>query len=145
MATEQQLPTAGKTSVTDSLIGWLSARPETERLVALLRERQKKGIETYGRSLETFNGRDVHRDLREELVDALQYEEQRRLEHAALLSRLRVALAALRAAEDVHQLVGAGPEHEELVHEAHALESRLRRKALSGEPADWTMDTGGRE
>ena len=73
--TEQPLPKPGGESVTDRLI---------ERLL----ERQKKGIATYGRSLETFNGRDAIRDLEEELLDGLQYLTQVRLEREALEAKI---------------------------------------------------------
>jgi len=73
---EQPLPRAG-------------ARSVTAAVRALLDERERKGIATYGRSLETFNGRDCLRDLAEELIDAVQYTEQWRLERAALRQAIR--------------------------------------------------------
>ena len=69
----------------------------TDRLVERLRERQAKGIATYGRSLETFNGRDAHRDLEEELLDALQYNAQQRMERVALEERLAAAQKQIMA------------------------------------------------
>ncbi len=66
-------------------------------LHAELDARQAKGATTYGvRTLETFNGRDAHRDLRDELLDALAYEQQRRMERAALVGLLRRAAAMAR-------------------------------------------------
>ena len=41
-------------------------------------ERTAIGVEKYGEPLRTFNGRDAVRDFTEELVDALQYQEQDR-------------------------------------------------------------------
>jgi hypothetical protein len=45
-----------------------------------LRERTAVGVARYGRALCADNGRDAVRDLREELLDALQYAEQARME-----------------------------------------------------------------
>lgn len=45
----------------------------TAKLMDLLRERQRKGIETYGTSLQAFNGRDALRDALEEAIDLAQY------------------------------------------------------------------------
>ena len=80
--TEQALPVAGGQSVTDALI-------------ELLRQRQAKGVATYGRSLETFNGRDATRDLKEELIDALQYTMQWEMERTQLIARIDAADARL--------------------------------------------------
>ena len=71
--TDQPLPTTGKQSV-------------TRLLMSLLAEREKRGIETYGKSLETFNGRDAPRDLVEELIDACQYALQWQTERLALMA-----------------------------------------------------------
>lgn len=67
----QPLPVTGQASVTDALI-------------EMLRARQEKGIETYGRSLETFNGRDSVQDALEEAIDLSQYLLQVKLERAAI-------------------------------------------------------------
>lgn len=72
---EQALPVPGGESV-------------TEALIAFLRQREAKGIATYGRSLETFNGRSAPRDLKEELIDGLQYAMQWEMERAELLARI---------------------------------------------------------
>ncbi|HEU4751923.1 MAG TPA: hypothetical protein VFU47_02365 [Armatimonadota bacterium] len=74
---EQPLPVPGQVSVTDALI-------------ADLRARQARGIATYGRSLETHNGRSAPRDLSEELLDAAQYAKQWELERSDLLARIQV-------------------------------------------------------
>ena len=84
---DQPLPQPGKTDVTESLI-------------ALLRERQQKGIETYGTSLFTFNGRDSTRDLVEELVDAAQYALQWQIERADLLAELDYCRPIVAAARE---------------------------------------------
>lgn len=79
---EQALPTEGKQSVTRALI-------------TLLEAREKRGIQTYGRSLETFNGRDATQDAVEELVDAAQYVLQWQIERQEILGRVGMALAEL--------------------------------------------------
>ena len=94
---EQPMPVAGKVSVTDHLI-------------ESLRERQAKGIATYGRSLETFNGRSSPRDTKEELLDALQYTEQWIIERDELLKevqRLRGAIEAALAHLELYEKVAA--------------------------------------
>lgn len=73
---EQPQPYAGRQSVTRALMD-------------LLAERERKGIETYGRSLETFNGRDATRDLLEELIDGAQYALQWQMERAELLAEIK--------------------------------------------------------
>lgn len=42
-------------------------------LLHMLRQRTEKGVQAYGVALHTHNGRDVQRDLVEELADAIQY------------------------------------------------------------------------
>ena len=42
--------------------------------------RTARGIETYGQPLMTHNGRDVKRDMLEELLDFCQYQQQRIME-----------------------------------------------------------------
>lgn len=64
---EQPLPTPGR----ENVIG---------HVIADLREREKKGIQTYGTTLQTHNGRDALRDLYEELLDACQYLKQLMME-----------------------------------------------------------------
>lgn len=51
-----------------------------ERLRALLVHRQHQGIARYGTELRSHNGRDVRHDLCQELVDALLYATQLRIE-----------------------------------------------------------------
>jgi hypothetical protein len=76
--TDQPNPTAGREDVFAALHRWLD-------------EREAKGLATYGKPLMTFNGRDVQRDLREELLDALVYEQKRQMERAALVELLQRA------------------------------------------------------
>ena len=84
---EQPIPVPGRAAVTETLIGWL-------------REREAKGIATYGRSLETFNGRSAPLDLKEELIDALQYAMQWEMERDQLRADLVAARALLREIYD---------------------------------------------
>lgn len=80
----QRPPTPGRAAVTAALI-------------ADLKEREAKGIETYGRSLHTFNGRDPAQDLVEELLDAAQYAKQLQMERQALTDELKWALGFVEA------------------------------------------------
>lgn len=75
-AAEQALPTPGAQSVF----------AEVRRL---LDAREAKGVATYGRTLETFNGRDAHQDGLEELLDGFLYRTQAHLERKALEAELR--------------------------------------------------------
>lgn len=83
---EQPLPTAGKQSVTAALR-------------ALLDERERKGIATYGTSLTTFNGRSALRDAIEESLDQTQYLMQEVMEREALEAKLADALHILSSLE----------------------------------------------
>lgn len=69
-----------------------------ETLYRLLAERANKGIETYGRSLETFNGRDALQDAIEEQVDGLQYLVQAQMEREEteeLLEEINIYLKSI--------------------------------------------------
>lgn len=56
--------------------------------VRLVEERYVRGLATYGRPLETFNGRDALRDAIEEAIDLGKYLTQAWLEQRALAVRL---------------------------------------------------------
>jgi hypothetical protein len=58
-----------------------------------LKERKKKGVETYGVALQAFNGRSALRDLYEEIEDALLYSKQSIL-HVNRASSLLIHLRA---------------------------------------------------
>jgi hypothetical protein len=53
-------------------------------------QREATGVKRYGRSLETFNGRDAFLDLEEELLDGIAYATQARLQHRAVIEALIV-------------------------------------------------------
>lgn len=64
-----------------------------------LTEREKQGIETYGTTLQTFNGRDAIEDAQDEAIDQYQYLEQAKMEgavKAAIMRELVEAGDALR-------------------------------------------------
>lgn len=85
----QALPTPGREPVTPR------AR---EMFVRMLAEREAEGIATYGTSLQTENGRDVHRDLCEEIIDSWMYATQARMERErrdAALRRIAALVDAL--------------------------------------------------
>lgn len=64
------------------------SRPVTGAVRALLDERERRGIATYGVSLTTWNGRSSPRDLVEELIDAAQYALQWEMERADLMAEV---------------------------------------------------------
>ena len=92
-AAEQALPTPGTQSVF----------AEVRRL---LDAREAKGVATYGRTLETFNGRDAHQDGLEELLDGFLYRTQAKLERRELeaeLTRVKAGRDETRADRDALQ------------------------------------------
>jgi hypothetical protein len=56
--------------------------------IHMIDQREQEGIEKYGRSLETFNGRDAAQDLLEEVIDGIQYATQLSLEYDYLIEKL---------------------------------------------------------
>ena len=86
--TDEPMPTPGRELV----------RPHVERLFAeILASQCAKGEAKYGTRLETFNGRDALNDALTELVDAIQYVVQAKMEAADFWqnSEEREALATL--------------------------------------------------
>lgn len=75
----QPMPTPGQEAVFPALIAEIEAR-------------NAKGRETYGRDLETFNGRDALEDAFEECLDQLVYLKQARMERDALRRALTAML-----------------------------------------------------
>lgn len=68
------------------------------RIAGEFAERNAKGIETYGRTLTTFNGRDALRDAREEVLDTYVYLTQLAMEIEAKDAALRDLIDLLRDA-----------------------------------------------
>ena len=98
---DQPMPKAGAIDVTPVARG---------AFLALLKQREQKGIATYGRSLQTENGRDAIQAAMEECVDLWQYLVQIRLEHAARVARiaaLQDKIASLDA--EIARLKGGQP------------------------------------
>lgn len=58
--------------------------PVEPKLIQWIRERTKVGVKKYGQPLHTFNGRNSVRDVKEELLDALQYVQQWEMERTAV-------------------------------------------------------------
>lgn len=67
----------GSRSIHDLVIADLSrsdGNPSTRRSMRVgLEQRKRRGLETYGTVLQTYNGRDATLDLWEELLDAVCY------------------------------------------------------------------------
>ncbi len=85
-AGEQPMPKAGRMDVT----------PTARCLFAdMLTERERRGVETYGTTLQTFNGRNAVVDALEEIIDAWQYVVQIGLENDALVRDLADARAEI--------------------------------------------------
>lgn len=66
-----------------------SAAEISKNVHALINERIAKGIATYGKPLSAFNGRDGLKDLSEELIDAVFYVEQMRVETEGLRANIK--------------------------------------------------------
>lgn len=80
----QPKPVAGKDAV-------------TEKVIKDLLERTEKGVRTYGRPLETFNGRDSRLDAYEEVLDLAQYLKQGLMEQDDLREALKEIVLAYDA------------------------------------------------
>lgn len=91
--------------------GGLDVTPVARGLfLQMLLERELKGIETYGTTLQTENGRDAVQDALEEAIDLWQYLVQISLERDALRARLWAAEAELDAArETIARYAGSQP------------------------------------
>jgi hypothetical protein len=101
---DQPLPTEGDENVQDALIAHILASPRlgagANNLAAKIMERRALGIQRYGRPLQTFNGRDPHQDLLDELLDGATYAMQIRMEAAATQARISAALHLHAASAD---------------------------------------------
>lgn len=65
-------------------------------LPSLLKERRERGLRTYGRPLETWNGRDAVRDALEEILDAFLYVLQEALEREDLVETMKKDSAVVK-------------------------------------------------
>lgn len=72
-------PQKGKKKVVGRLITWLAVRDDVVAQKLVL-ARAHFGLEKYGTTLMTHNGRDAIEDARQELGDALQYVMQAKME-----------------------------------------------------------------
>lgn len=92
-------PSGEGTPVTEALLAELQndwgRTPETLEILASIRARSDFGKEKYGTVLRAHNGRDAVNDLEQELLDALQYLKQVRLENKKLPRRLLIELRML--------------------------------------------------
>ena len=92
--TDQPMATSGGMNVT----------PVARRVFfEMLDSRERKGIASYGTTLQTFNGRDAVQDALEEAIDLWQYLTQIALERdadAALMRSLRADVERLTAERD---------------------------------------------
>jgi hypothetical protein len=77
---EEPLPIMGKRKV---------QLPALLEFAKVLFEQWRKGKEKYGHDLETFNGRNVYNDIKQELADAWVYVVQAEMENKELRRRLR--------------------------------------------------------
>lgn len=124
----QPMPKPGKESVTEHLLKALRElepqqnspfrRESIRAAIEQIEAQQRKGIEKYGRSLETWNGRDPLADAMQEEVDRWQYMVQAQLERADL----RAQIAALRS--DYMELEAVNNE----------LKTRLKSETLLSKP-----------
>ncbi len=79
--TSQPMPCPGQEDVLPEVV---------QRFNRDILARDRQGRITYGRGLQTWNGRDAGQDAWEELLDALQYLCQLQLEYADLVEENRV-------------------------------------------------------
>lgn len=80
--------------------------PTTLQVVELIHSRTRMGVRRYGRHLYPFNGRDVRRDLQEELADALFYLAQEAQQHDLIERHLHAILKSAHI-NDAHRLARA--------------------------------------
>ena len=77
-----------------------ASRDVFARLIGDLQARNAKGVEAYGKTLTTFNGRDSVRDAREEALDLAVYLTQVEMEMAAKDEAIR---GLLKATKGMHE------------------------------------------
>jgi len=110
-------PQKGRQSVPEQALEWFNE---------MSAEAVRRGIETYGGELETFNGRDPLMDGQEEIVDAYAYMSQARME----ARRLRLLALIL-----IHA-IGCDDECSERIKEK--AENLREALAQSGLGKDWS-------
>lgn len=72
--TQPQPTTSAQSVAVEPVLLRVLARIEAPTWIGeAIQERTRVGVERYGLALHTYNGRDAALDLREELLDALQY------------------------------------------------------------------------
>lgn len=98
-ATAEPMPSGEGEPVTEALVEELrrdwGRTPETLDIVHALTKRSEFGLSKYGTVLRVNNGRDCVNDLEQELLDALQYLKQARMEGKKIPRRILVELRML--------------------------------------------------
>lgn len=107
---DQPPPKEGRQGVTNVLLEELSrietqqrspsARESIRRAIEQISAQQAKGIEKYGTSLQTWNGRDPLGDAMQEEIDRWQYLCQARLERADMVEQMNRLCADLMEVEE---------------------------------------------
>lgn len=97
--TPEPMPSGNGQPVSEALVAELRAdwgrTPETLDIVEGILSRSKVGSEKYGTFLRVNNGRDSVNDLEQELLDALQYLKQARMEGRTIPRRILIEIRML--------------------------------------------------
>lgn len=98
-ATAEPMPSGEGQPVSEALIKELrndwGRTPETLDIIKAISQRSEVGLNKYGTVLRVNNGRDCLNDLEQELLDALQYLKQARMEGKKIPRRILVELRML--------------------------------------------------
>ena len=98
-ATAEPMPSGDGKPVSEELIKELredwGRTPETLDIIKAIAQRSEVGLSKYGTILRVNNGRDCVNDLEQELLDALQYLKQARMEGKKIPRRVLVELRML--------------------------------------------------
>lgn len=98
-ATAEPMPSGEGQPVSEALIKELredwGRTPETLDIINAISQRSEVGLSKYGTVLRVNNGRDCINDLEQELLDALQYLKQARMEGKKIPRRILVELRML--------------------------------------------------
>ena len=134
----QPQPTAGREDVFAALLA--------DDIPAKLRARNERGRITYGRTLETFNGRDAGQDAEEEVLDTLVYLRQMRLERGRLIELLFDAYCemqtvatwrSLQVRAEIECLLGPDPDEWRWMPEAVAWDAGGSTEAMAELNSAW--------